>query len=224
MRLVSAIARAKLAQRAYSAGPAFGTRPFWTEFYAASERQRGFEWCVDADPSLLETLDGLIPRVGESALLHVGCGSSLLGLHLGNCKGISSVTNVDFCVEVIEHQKKEFAAPNSEPRSAAHQEWIHCDVTALPCEWSARFAAVIDKGTLDALLFAGHDKARLMLSGLDRVLAPGGRLLSITDDPPEHRLEVLLELSRGFHHSYRPIESHSTEWQYYLYMSERVLP
>jgi hypothetical protein len=143
---------------------------------------------------------------------------------LGNGRGISSVTNVDFCFEVIEHQRKEHAAPNSEPRSSARQEWVHCDVTALPNDWTARFAAVIDKGTLDALLFAGDDKARLMLSGLDKVLAPGGVVLSITDDPPEQRLDVLEKLSRGFRHSYRPIESQSTEWQYYLYMSERTPP
>lgn len=54
------------------------------------------------------------------------------------------------------------------------------------------FDAVVDKGTLDALLCRSVKDARDMVTEMHRVLTPGGIYVQVTTEDPEARLELLL--------------------------------
>lgn len=54
------------------------------------------------------------------------------------------------------------------------------------------FDAVVDKGTLDALLCRGTEHARSMVSEMHRVLRRGGVYVQISAEDPDARLELLV--------------------------------
>lgn len=63
---------------------------------------------------------------GTARLLHVGCGSSLLGLHLHRA-GYEDVVNVDYVSAVTEQMAAQYGAPGI--------TWEACDLTA-PTRWA----------------------------------------------------------------------------------------
>jgi len=85
--------------------------------------------------------------------------------------------------------------------------WTFLDACNLPYE-SGSFSAVIEKGTMDALLRGGDESWHKMCEETLRVLKPGGCFLQITDENPELRLP-LLELLVGWQVSFREVESDS---------------
>lgn len=58
---------------------------------------------------------------------------------------------------------------------------------------TGRFDAVVDKGTLDALLCGSAEDALEMVSEVHRVLRNGGVYVQISAEDPEARLELLTE-------------------------------
>lgn len=53
------------------------------------------------------------------------------------------------------------------------------------------FDAVVDKGTLDALLCGSVDDAREMVTEMHRVLCTGGAYVQVSAEDPEARLDLL---------------------------------
>jgi len=67
------------------------------------------------------------------------------------------------------------------------------------------FAAVVDKGTLDVAQRTSGDAAAILLASYARVLAPGGGVFLISEEPSEYRAAILAAAWPSFDHSCRCI-------------------
>ena len=121
-----------------------------------------------------------------AAALHVGCGTSMLGLHLLETGVCTSVLNTDTSTAAVSEM------------AAAHAHHARCSWQVDDCTASAllpnSFDVVVDKGTMDALGFGvgGAMRCQRMASEMYRLLRPQGLLIQVTDEPPERgRAQVL---------------------------------
>ena len=136
-----------------------------------------------------------VPRAGR--ILHVGCGTSRLGPLLA-ARGFD-VTNVDYdesCLVAARTQAASLAAEWAAAGGAC--EWVRHDMRELPSTWSSRFDAVVDKGGLCAAIFAGEADAAAACREASRCCAPHAQMHWLTDDPPEHRVELLRQALPDF--------------------------
>ena len=153
----------------------------------------------------------------DGAILHVGCGTSDLSARLSQVPGCTEVVNVDYSAEAIAAAAEQHAARAGDSESVI---FVCADCTSLDVAWTDRFARIVDKGTLDAVQLAGPEDCQQFLDEMRRVLkAPGGKLLSLTDDLPEQRLELLRTCLPQAAHSFREVSSSDESWTYYLYVS-----
>ena len=177
---------------------AFGSRRYWKHFYQRRDQATHFEWFVGdelASSLVTEVLQrrGMGPSTG-CRVLHVGCGTSKLGGSLAAAGAV--VTHVDYDATAVERARY-FAEVASQ--TLGSQEWLVGDVRDLKRpEWSGAFDAVVDKGTMDALLFADRDErvGSAAEFGLEiaRVLSPcGGIYVQLSDAAPEVRVDELAE-------------------------------
>jgi len=130
-------------------------------------------------------------RCLSSRILIAGCGNSELSAHMWT-DGFRGLVSVDYSGVVVEKMRSLYAA---EPTLA--DQFLVGDVRDLrslaACRADGCVDAVIDKGTLDAIL-CGADSARnggSMLAEMHRLLAPGGVLIVITYGQPSSRLPLL---------------------------------
>ena len=103
-------------------------------------------------------------------------------------------------------------ASNLSHASCAPATFVQADCRSLDVTWSNQFDLVVDKGTFDAVQIAGSDDCQKFLHEMRRVLKkPGGKLLSLTDDIPEQRLDLLRGFLPDAAHSFR--EASSGGWE-----------
>lgn len=116
-------------------------------------------------------------------ILMLGCGNSKLSEQMYD-DGYGHIVNIDISESVI-HQMKE-----GHDAKGKVMEWLVMDGTDLKFE-DASFDAVIDKGTLDAVICGKvltlSDK---MLAEARRVIKPTGKIIVVTHSPPEGRKRV----------------------------------
>ena len=196
----------------------FGTSEYWKKFY--DERAGAqFEWFLSAEDAMSE-LQPVLHNF-EGTMLHVGCGTSGLGHALACTPGCKSVVNVDYSAEAIAAAMAAHSqASNLSHASCAPATFVQADCRSLDVTWSNQFDLVVDKGTFDAVQIAGSDDCQKFLHEMRRVLKkPGGKLLSLTDDIPEQRLDLLRGFLPDAAHSFREASSGDGNWTYYVYMS-----
>ena len=58
------------------------------------------------------------------------------------------------------------------------------DARELPSSWEGSFGGIIEKGCLDAVYLSGDGQLELAVAEMKRVLAPGGKLISISGVVP----------------------------------------
>ncbi|CAJ0602264.1 unnamed protein product [Cylicocyclus nassatus] len=144
---------------------------FWRNFFAA--RKSPFEWYGDYDvlgvvvEKYLKTTD---------AILQIGCGNSQLAAQLYD-NGYRTVHSIDTDAAVIDEQRL---------RNKERPELVFGvdDATSLSFG-DESFSAVVDKGTLDALLPPEATELQMkavenMFTEVDRVLRVGGRYQVVT--------------------------------------------
>jgi SAM-dependent methyltransferase len=121
----------------------------------------------------------------DAEALHVGCGTSMLGLHLLEAGVCTSVLNTDTSPAAVSEMA---------PAQHAHCNWQVDDCTASVL-LSDSFDVVVDKGTMDALGFGvgGAKRCQQMVSEMHRLLRPQGLLIQVTDEPPERGRAQVLE-------------------------------
>jgi len=161
-----------------SARSGYGTSSFWNRRYD-DDGGAPYEWypktssLVSAQVSQWLRLQSV--EVGpQSRVLVLGCGTSLQGVEVAQnlrCE----VVNVDFAQSCVSYMRERCS---SLPCSSL-LTWVVADVTQPMPFPPGHFAAVLDKGTLDAIQCDGKGAAHTaaMLREVSRVLLPGGSFI-----------------------------------------------
>jgi len=154
-------------------------RDYWDKRY--TEDPEPFDWYQRYD-SLKHIINKWCPKESSRTLI-VGCGNSKLSEDM-NADGYCAIVNIDISPVVIEQMKE---------KSNSALEYVVMDVTEMTAFESASFDAVIDKGTLDALLCGegSAENADRMCSEISRVLKPSGTFMLITYGSPKTRMQYL---------------------------------
>lgn len=156
----------------------FSSKKYWDGFF--KKRKDTFEWYGN----YIE-LAGLLHRYikPKDVVLVPGCGNSKLSENLydGGCQNI---TNIDISKQVI----KKMAGANKKRNVMS---WHTMSVNEMSFDEN-HFSAVIDKGTLDAMMSSEDCNIDLMLDEVSRCTKLGGRYLCLTL-AQDHVLNKLLE-------------------------------
>jgi SAM-dependent methyltransferase len=153
--------------------PPYGNVEYWESRY--TDDPAVFEWYQDPD-ALLPTIKKYVD--GEGRLIVIGTGNSDLAPFL-NQNGFESVTAIDFAKPCIVKSRRR----NAELEGLV---WKVMDVRKMTFP-DGDFQAVIDKGTLDSIFFAGEPEVISALSEISRVLKKRGVYICLSCAPPEAR-------------------------------------
>ena len=156
---------------------------FWEKKY--SEDASPFEWYV--------SWARLKPVIGATLtkckrVLHVGCGTSALGADLLET-GVESVVNMDVSAAVIKVMARRY-------RKSEGLEWVVGDIRKTGLK-SGSFDAVVDKGTMDALMCSDIAVRVMynMFEEISRLLKPGGFFIEVSSGCEDLRASYFQEAS-----------------------------
>ena len=100
-------------------------------------------------------------------------------------------------------------------------EYFQSDLRKLPLDWSSIFDVVVDKGTLDALVFGDgitDDGAHVYLAEIERVLsASRSAFFQLTDVDPDERLDMLIRAFPDYSVRWRELDDLEGCDGYYMY-------
>lgn len=168
----------------------FDNRKYWQKRYDDEFKNIGsniwypFEWYVSwtvLKPYMLSYIDQC------EKLLHVGCGTSTLGIDM-SIAGVKEVINIDISKKVIEKMKEKEKDYSHLIKNKI--KWMVKDITTIEM-WCKdnQFDAVVDKGTIDSLCCS--DIAAKILTevfrGISKVLKPNGFFIVISNGSEEAR-------------------------------------
>lgn len=114
----------------------------------------------------------------------MGCGTSDMGPKLAQEPTLSlHVTDADNSPSAVRIMRQRYG--NLENYAASEADVLNLNFP------DGRFDAIVDKGTLDALLCGSVEDARKMVAEMHRVLSRGGVYVQVSAEDPEARLELL---------------------------------
>lgn len=155
---------------------AFRTKAYWDHFFQERDNE-AFEW-YGSYQDVQHFIAQHIPDQ-NAAVLTIGCGNSEFSHHMYDSGGYHNIHNLDYSAVVIDEMK----AKNTRNKRPG-MFWDLGDMTQMTSYTDGQYAAVCDKGALDALMSVDsadvRAKAMDMFSEITRVLAPGGKYLCIT--------------------------------------------
>jgi len=168
----------------------YATKEYWDWRYSKDKGE--YDWFQGSYDQCKAAIFPLL--AAHQRLLQVGCGNSRLSEDIfHHLKGDVDIFNMDFSDVVIESMK---AKHEGKP-----MKWEVMDCMNLTYP-DCYFDAVIDKGTMDALMCEKGevwvlpkeiaDRCERELEGVYRVLKPGGVFIYITFAQPHFRKPVLL--------------------------------
>jgi SAM-dependent methyltransferase len=117
-----------------------------------------------------KTVPILIPGIGNDPLI-----LTLLQ------KGYTNVTATDYSEHAIERQTDLLSYQYSD-----HTVELRCmDARAMDATWTDQFSVILEKGALDAIYLSGDGNLELTVLEFERILKPGGILISVSGVVPE---------------------------------------
>lgn len=165
---------------------AFGTRQYWDEVYSGMGDfpKEEYSWYYGYSvikPFLVDTVSR------DSTILCPGIGNDPILLDLYG-SGYRNVVAFDYSGYAIDRQKDLLAfQPN------AKFELYEMDARTLKTSWTNKFDAVLEKGALDAIFLSGEGNIEAAVQELDRVLKPGGMLISVSGVVPDELRRSLFQ-------------------------------
>ena len=177
---------------------------FFVHGQMAHDDVRPFEWLTSAE-SLHERLDEVLQGREGANVLHVGCGSSVLGEHIvqHHHPNVRQVVNVDHDANILcamQNRWKERCKDDIE--KVAKMKFVEANICAdgIPLD-DGSMDVVVDKSTLDCLLCSDKG-ASALISEIYRLLDPDkGVYLLISF----HHMDLLLPMLQ---------ECPGTEWTF----------
>jgi SAM-dependent methyltransferase len=168
---------------------AFGTREYWDGVYSGMGDfpKDEYSWYYGYDV-IKPHLNRAVPNKDEATILLPGIGNDPLLLDLfGN--GYKNLVAFDYSNHAIERQRDLL-----EYQPNAKVELHQMDARILKDSWTGRFDAVLEKGALDAIYLSGDGNVEASILELDRVLKPGGFIISVSGVvPAELRRELFAD-------------------------------
>jgi SAM-dependent methyltransferase len=164
---------------------AFGTKAYWDDVYQGMGDfpKDEYSWYYGYDvikPHLIQAASS-----PESSILLPGIGNDPIVLDLHR-HGYRNLVAFDYSEHAIERQKDLLSyEPNAEVE--LHQ----MDARFLKRSWTDRFDVILEKGALDAIYLSGDGNAEASVQELNRVLKPGGTMISISGVLPDELRRTL---------------------------------
>mmetsp|Transcript_1502 Transcript_1502/g.2036 ORF Transcript_1502/g.2036 Transcript_1502/m.2036 type:complete len:240 (-) Transcript_1502:103-822(-) len=188
---------------------AFGTRQYWDEVYSGvgDFPKEEYSWYYGYSVIKPYFIDAVSK---DSTILCPGIGNDpiLLDLHES---GYKNLVAFDYSGHAIDRQKDLLAyQPN------AKVELYEMDARELEISWTNRFDAVLEKGALDAIFLSGEGNVEKAVQELDRVLKPGGVIISVSGVVPE-------ELRRSLFQCYEWVRNGSNDLQAGMFVFRKRL-
>jgi EEF1A lysine methyltransferase 4 len=158
----------------------FGTKEYWDDLYQG----RGdfpaheYQWYYGFE-EYGKYVTSHIPRT--SKILLPGIGNDPVTLDLLQ-KGYTNLTVTDYSEHAIERQRDILSYYYSEGIDSVQLQRI--DVRGMPMDWNVTFDAIIEKGVLDAIYLSGDGHLEATVHEFERVLTPGGTLISVSGIVP----------------------------------------
>ena len=162
-------------------GSHFGEREYWQGAYASGRAAR--EWFLSANAAAVATAQAVCWGREPMNVLHLGCGASVLGVELCSALECRAVLNVDYSSEALAACRANQAArPGSDRQHYAL--WNAADGVLPP---GGPWDLLVDKGTLDAVAFAGGEQLLGYFATVREALLVRRKALWVhySDEPPE---------------------------------------
>ncbi|CAE7197190.1 EEF1AKNMT [Symbiodinium sp. CCMP2592] len=163
---------------------------FWEDYYNSTDLA-AFDWYGSWNTEAFWLEDWRTERLGavlqtylrpSANILVLGCGRSDLSERM-YLAGYQNITNIDISISLLKRLEGTLGP------SLPGMSWKWMNVSAMSAD-SSSFDIVVEKGTYDSLQ---ENPGLLQAASAEthRVLRDGGLLISITDTPPDRRLEQL---------------------------------
>ena len=205
----AAVSRWHRASGGAGAGARFGDKAFWQQSYEAKRAAR--EWFVGAETAAAGAAAACEAHgvAASPRVLHAGCGVSRLGESFARAVPGAAVVNADASAAAL-------AQLEAATRGAAQRfrAWDAFAAAAPPP--GAPYDVVLDKGTLDAAIFAGE--AALVNYCAALRLADFAVLCHWSDEPPEVRGELLRAAFPEAAVSWAAVDDGDAAWDYFAYV------
>ncbi|CAN0546243.1 unnamed protein product, partial [Ectocarpus sp. 12 AP-2014] len=130
------------------------------------------------------------PSVRGKKTLVIGCGTSVLSEKMCD-DGFRDVLSIDTSKNAVEQMTARAKRFNKANTKCRYQVMDACELSQCDGE---TFGGVVDKGTIDAVLSGGLERARRICQEVMRVLEPGGKFFVISNTPGEKLLAPLLAM------------------------------
>jgi len=153
----------------------YASQAYWDEAYADNRYGVSFDWYGTWEEPDLEgrSLAALLrPLLApEARILMLGCGNSNMSVLMYH-EGFKNIVNIDISKPVIAQMQERYG-------DLPGMTWRAMDATALEFA-DGDFDVAIEKGLFDALFAGTGTQVQPVLNEVQRVLRPGGKLLSIS--------------------------------------------
>ncbi|CAN4080601.1 unnamed protein product [Withania somnifera] len=158
----------------------YGDAHYWDARYV--QESGSFDW-YQRYPALRPFVRHYVPI--SSKVLMVGCGNAVMSEDMVK-DGYEEIVNVDISTVAIDMMKKKY-------EHVPQMKYLQMDVRDLSFFPDESFDAVIDKGTLDSLMWGTNAPicAAQMLGEVSRLLKNGGVYMLITYGDPTARMPHL---------------------------------